>query len=165
MGGLGQERKNVMYNYVTEEHVSRCKSLFQSILDRLRKKLKREYGTKVRIVLVGSGASNTPAQLHDPVHCADPPHVGIGEKYPRHSAENLIPHPPMYSRSIQPSNKKEYLRILGGRSIASFFNLCSSSSFVPAYPGRLDATHNPPQPTLELGYASSPRSARAPARR
>lgn len=58
MGGLGQERKNVMYNYVTEEQVSRYKSLFQSILDRLREKLKREYGTEVRIVLVGSGASN-----------------------------------------------------------------------------------------------------------
>ena len=41
MGGLGQERKNVMYNYVTEEQVSRYKSLFQSILDRLREKLGR----------------------------------------------------------------------------------------------------------------------------
>lgn len=48
----------IMYNYVTEEQVSRYKSLFQSILDRLRERLKREYGIEVRIVLVGSGASN-----------------------------------------------------------------------------------------------------------
>lgn len=47
-----------MYNYVTEEQIRRYKSLFQSILDRLREKLKREQGIEVRIVLVGSGASN-----------------------------------------------------------------------------------------------------------
>lgn len=47
-----------MYNYVTKEQVGRYKSLFQSILDRLRERLKREYGIDVRIVLVGSGASN-----------------------------------------------------------------------------------------------------------
>lgn len=43
---------------LTEEQVSRYKSLFQRILDRLREKLKREYGIDVRIVLAGSGASN-----------------------------------------------------------------------------------------------------------
>lgn len=47
-----------MYNYVTEEQVNRYKSLFQSILDRLRERLKREHGIEVRIVLVGSGANN-----------------------------------------------------------------------------------------------------------
>lgn len=58
MGGLGQERKDVMYNYVTKEQMSRYKSLLQSILDKLREKLKWEYGIEVRIVLVGSGANN-----------------------------------------------------------------------------------------------------------
>lgn len=58
MGGLGQERKIVMYDYVTEKQVGHYKSLFQSILDRLREKLKRKYGIEVRIVLVGSGANN-----------------------------------------------------------------------------------------------------------
>ena len=46
-----------MYNYVTEKQVAHCKSLIQSALDRLREKLKKEYGIEVRIVLVGSGAN------------------------------------------------------------------------------------------------------------
>lgn len=58
MGGLGQERKTAMYNYVTKKQISHYKSLFQSILDKLREKLKKEYGIEVRIVLVGSGANN-----------------------------------------------------------------------------------------------------------
>ncbi len=33
------------------------------------------------------------------------------------------------------------------------------------HPGRLELTHSPPHPTLLLGYAVSPRSALAPARR
>lgn len=58
MGGLGQERKTTMYNYVTEEQIIHYKSLFQSILDRLREKLKKDSEIEVRILLVGSGANN-----------------------------------------------------------------------------------------------------------
>lgn len=58
MGGLGQERKTTMYNYVTEEQIIHYKSLFQSILDRLREKLKQDSEIEVRILLVGSGANN-----------------------------------------------------------------------------------------------------------
>lgn len=47
-----------MYNYVTEEQIIHYKSLFQSILDRLREKLKKDSEIEVRILLVGSGANN-----------------------------------------------------------------------------------------------------------
>ncbi len=47
-----------MYNCVAEKQVGHYKTLFQGILDRLREKLKRQYGIQVRTVLTGSGAND-----------------------------------------------------------------------------------------------------------
>ncbi len=47
-----------MYNYVAEKQVDHYKTLFQSILDKLHEKLKKQYNIHIRIVLAGSGANN-----------------------------------------------------------------------------------------------------------
>lgn len=58
MEGMGQERKNYMYEYVTEKQAAPYKSFCQSVLDKLQAELKREYGIATRVTLVGSGAIN-----------------------------------------------------------------------------------------------------------
>ena len=47
-----------MYKQVAEKQVTHYNSLCQSFLDKLRENLRKEYGIRIEIILVGSGAKN-----------------------------------------------------------------------------------------------------------
>lgn len=51
-----------MYKQVPERQVTHYRSLCQGFLDKLRENLKKEYGIRIQIVLVGSGARNMVAK-------------------------------------------------------------------------------------------------------